>query len=72
METPPVSPQEKLRRDDLFQRELLPLMDVLYNFGFHLTYNEDDANDLVQETYLKAYRFINSYQEGTNALGILI
>ena len=42
-------------------------MDVLYNFGFHLTYNEDDANDLVQETYLKAYRFINSYQEGTNA-----
>lgn len=67
MKTPPISHQEKLRKDDLFQRELLPLMDVLYNFGFHLTYNEDDANDLVQETYLKAYRFINSYQEGTNA-----
>ncbi len=42
-------------------------MDTLYNFGFHLTYKEADAQDLVQETYLKAYRFINSYQEGTNA-----
>jgi len=42
-------------------------MDTLYNFGFHLTYNEVDAQDLVQETLLKAYRFINSYQEGTNA-----
>ncbi len=42
-------------------------MDTLYNFGFHLTYNEADAQDLVQETLLKAYRFINSYQQGTNA-----
>ena len=42
-------------------------MDALYNFAFHLTYDEDDANDLVQETFLKAYRFIDSYQEGTNA-----
>ncbi|MBK6729487.1 MAG: sigma-70 family RNA polymerase sigma factor [Bacteroidetes bacterium] len=42
-------------------------MDALYNFAFHLTYNEDDANDLVQETFLKSYRFIDSYQQGTNA-----
>jgi RNA polymerase sigma-70 factor (ECF subfamily) len=42
-------------------------MDALYNFAFHLTYNEDDANDLVQETFLKAYRFIDSYQQGTNS-----
>ncbi len=42
-------------------------MDALYNFAFHLTFNEDDANDLVQETFMKAYRFIDSYQEGTNA-----
>ena len=51
----------------MFEQELFPLMDALYNFAFHLTYNEDDANDLVQETFLKAYRFIDSYQEGTNA-----
>lgn len=59
--------KDKARRDSLFERELFPLMDALYNFAFHLTYNEDDANDLVQETFMKAYRFIDSYQEGTNA-----
>jgi len=67
LETPEISPEEKNRRDALFQREFVPQMDTLYNFGFHLTYNEVDAQDLVQETLLKAYRFINSYQEGTNA-----
>lgn len=67
METPEISPEEKIRRDALFQREFVPHMDTLYNFGFHLTYNEVDAQDLVQETLLKAYRFIHSYQEGTNA-----
>lgn len=58
---------KKQERDALFEREFFPLMDALYNFAFHLVYNEEDANDLVQETFLKAYRFIDSYQEGTNA-----
>jgi RNA polymerase sigma-70 factor (ECF subfamily) len=58
---------EKKFKDELFEREFLPHIDALYNFGYHLTYNEDDANDLVQETYLKAYRFIDSYEQGTNA-----
>ncbi len=57
----------KKRKDELFEREFLPQIDALYNFAFHLTYNEDDSNDLVQETYLKAYRFIDSYEQGTNA-----
>ena len=57
----------KKRRDELFDREFLPLMDSLYNFAYHLTYNEEDSNDLVQETYMKAYRFIDSYEQGTNA-----
>ena len=51
----------------LFEIEFYPLMDSLYNFAYRLTFNEDDAKDLVQETYLKAYRFINHYQKGTNA-----
>lgn len=51
----------------VFEQELLPQIDALYTFAYHLTYNEDDANDLVQDTYLKAYRFIDRYQEGTNA-----
>ena len=57
----------KTQHDKLFEEELYPHMDALYNFAFHLTYNEDDASDLVQETYLKAYRFIESYVAGTNA-----
>lgn len=59
--------EDKAKRDALFEKEFFPHIDALYNFAFHLTYNEDDANDLVQETYLKAYRFANSYDEGTNA-----
>jgi len=51
----------------LFDKEFLPHADALYNFAYHLTYDIDDANDLVQDTFLKGWRFINSYQEGTNA-----
>jgi len=55
------------RSQEIFVRELFPHMDALKNFAFHLTYNEDDANDLVQETYLKAHKFIQKYDTGTNA-----
>jgi RNA polymerase sigma-70 factor (ECF subfamily) len=51
----------------VFERELFPHMDALHTFAYHLCYNEEGANDLVQETYLKAFRFIDKYQEGTNA-----
>jgi RNA polymerase sigma factor (sigma-70 family) len=54
-------------RDKVFESEFYPHMDALYNFAYHLTYNEEDANDLVQETYMKAYRFIDKYIVGTNA-----
>ena len=57
----------KQEKDFIFEDEFLPHIDALYTFAFHLTYNEDDANDLVQETYLKAYRFVSSYELGTNA-----
>jgi len=55
------------QHDKVFEEEFLPQIDALYNFAYHLTYNEEDANDLVQETYLKAYRFIDKYDVGTNA-----
>jgi len=51
----------------IFEQELFPHADALYNFAFHLTYDEENANDLVQETFLKAFRFIHLYQQGTNA-----
>lgn len=57
----------KAEKDALFENEFFPHIDALYNFAYHLTYNEDDANDLVQETYMKAYRFAHSYDAGTNA-----
>ena len=45
----------------------MPHIDALKTFAFHLSYDDDDANDLVQETYMKAFRFIDRYDEGTNA-----
>jgi len=51
----------------LFEKELLPHVGALQTFAYHLTYNQDDADDLVQETYMKAYRFIDKYEKGTNA-----
>ena len=51
----------------IFNSEFMPEIDALYNFAYHLTYSDSDANDLVQETYLKAFRFIDSYKAGTNA-----
>lgn len=58
---------EKIAKDKVFEEEFLPQIDALYNFAYHLTYSEEDANDLVQEAYMKAYRFIHSYEVGTNA-----
>jgi RNA polymerase sigma-70 factor (ECF subfamily) len=55
------------RDQRIFEEELFPHIDALKTFAFHLSYNEEDANDLVQETYLKAHRFIDKYIEGTNA-----
>lgn len=51
----------------IFNTELMPHINALYTFAYHLTYNEADSDDLVQETYLRAFRFISSYITGTNA-----
>lgn len=49
-----------------FELEALPHMDLLYNYAVRMTNSPQDADDLVQETYLKAYRFWDSYEQGTN------
>lgn len=49
-----------------FQHEALPHMDFLYNYALRMTYKSADAEDLVQETFLKAFRFWDSYEKGTN------
>lgn len=55
------------KKVQVFDGEFMPHIDSMYNFAYRLTFDEDEAKDLVQDTYLKAFRFINSFQEGTNA-----
>jgi len=51
----------------IFEREFYPLMDAVYTFAYRLTNDATRAEDLTQETYLKAWRFMGRYLEGTNA-----
>ncbi len=63
--------REELQKQEDFNDEMLPHLDALYNFALKLTANNDDAEDLVQDTIVKAYRFFSSYEKGTNAKGWL-
>src|SRR6202020_1118422 len=58
------SPDEQ--RSAAFEELALPLFDSLYNFAGWLVHNSNDAEDLVQETYLKALRSFASFEAGTN------
>jgi RNA polymerase sigma-70 factor (ECF subfamily) len=49
-----------------FQTEAMPHLDALYRYALRLTRNEKDAEDLLQDTFLRAFRFWNNYQKGTN------
>jgi RNA polymerase sigma-70 factor, ECF subfamily len=50
----------------VFEDLAMPLFDSLYNFAFWLAHNREDAEDLIQETYLKALRGFKSFQLGSN------
>jgi len=56
--------QELLYAD--FYREAVPHTESLYATALRLTKNADDAEDLVQETMLKAFRYFDKYEQGTN------
>lgn len=49
-----------------FEELAMPLLDSLYHYARWLVHNQNDAEDLVQETYLKALRHFTSFQPGTN------
>ena len=51
---------------DRFERDVLPLLPSLYGAAMRLTRNPSDADDLVQETYLRAFRGFAGFKEGTN------
>jgi len=52
--------------DPEFQRQALEHLDSLYNFARYLARNPTQADDLVQETYLRAFRFSHRFQPGTH------
>jgi RNA polymerase sigma-70 factor (ECF subfamily) len=49
-----------------FEREALPHLSALYAAALRMTRNEKDAEDLVQEALLRAYRFFDTFEAGTN------
>ncbi|ACP32286.1 ECF-family sigma factor H [Corynebacterium aurimucosum ATCC 700975] len=57
---------EMLQKQRLFEEQALPLLDQLYGGAMRLTRNPQDAEDLIQETYLKAFSNFDSFKQGTN------
>ncbi|NUT36035.1 MAG: sigma-70 family RNA polymerase sigma factor [Hamadaea sp.] len=64
-ETRVTSESEQDRRAR-FERDAMPFLDQLYPAALRMTRNPADAEDLVQETYLKAYAAFHQFEEGTN------
>jgi RNA polymerase sigma-70 factor (ECF subfamily) len=61
---------EPVQTDDdprpLFEEQALPFIDQLYGAAMRMTKNPSDAQDLVQETFVKAYAAFGQFQQGTN------
>lgn len=49
-----------------FEEEAIPHMDALYNFALKMTGDSDLADDLIQDTYMKAFKFFDKFEKGTN------
>ncbi len=53
-------------KDERFEQVALAHMNSLYRLALSMSRNENDAQDLVQDTYLRAYKFFDKFKEGTN------
>lgn len=58
---------DRIEKNRIFEKEFAPHADALLTFAYHLTLYDSSAEDLVQETFMKAWRFIEKYDQGTNA-----
>ncbi len=63
---PQLTVNEVQKQED-FEEEIIPHLDAMYNFALRLTSEREGAEDLVQDTIVKAFRFFSSYENGTNA-----
>nr|WP_324188187.1 sigma-70 family RNA polymerase sigma factor [Nocardia higoensis] len=62
----PAESEDEASLAQRFERDALPLLDQLYGAALRMTRNPADAEDLVQETYVKAFQGFKSFKEGTN------
>jgi RNA polymerase sigma-70 factor, ECF subfamily len=62
----PLNPESDRERSREFTAATLPLMPNVKRYALALTRSEPDADDLVQETYLRAYRYWHSFESGTD------
>jgi RNA polymerase sigma-70 factor, ECF subfamily len=62
----PVAEETAEQRSARFERDALPFLDQLYAAAMRMTRNPADAEDLVQETYVKAFAAFHQFEEGTN------
>lgn len=58
--------ENAVQQRERFERDAMPLVDQLYGAALRMTRNPQDAEDLVQETYLKAYSAFHQFKTGTN------
>lgn len=61
-----LSEAELIERKKNFDKEAMPHMKLLYNYAMRMTGNQMDADDLLQDTFMRAYRFFHGFQQGTN------
>jgi RNA polymerase sigma-70 factor (ECF subfamily) len=59
-------PETLTERSERFEQDVLPYLDQLYSAAMRMTRNPADAQDLVQETFAKAYASFHQFQPGTN------
>jgi len=59
--------KDEVQKQEDFEEEIIPHLNAMYNFALRLTSDPSDAEDLVQDTIVKAFRFFSSYEKGTNA-----